>query len=181
MIVIVMHALTQTVPLQRDTKWYSCTYSGPSPFLVTSRLQLNASVWSLSSFLVSSCFLLSCTVHVFRLIHHGIDFHYNCLLSCDNGGLQLWRLLLEICKSNSQSHNLTLSLTICSISFDSAKEEKVLIGATIDLLRIMADLKLTEREIALLNAVILFHPGELSAPSHSTTLHRFSHSTSSAQ
>lgn len=59
-----------------------------------------------------------------------------------------------------------------------AKEEKVLIGATIDLLRIMADLKLTEREIALLNAVILFHPGEFCQKT--TTQHTFSltHDTS---
>jgi len=33
-----------------------------------------------------------------------------------------------------------------------------MIGATLDLLRIMAELKLTEREIALLNAVVLFQP-----------------------
>lgn len=43
----------------------------------------------------------------------------------------------------------------------AAKEEKVMIGATIDLLKIMAELKLTEREIALLNAVVLFQPGKL--------------------
>ena len=35
-----------------------------------------------------------------------------------------------------------------------------MVGATIDLLRIMAELKLTEREIALLNAVVLFQPGK---------------------
>lgn len=40
-----------------------------------------------------------------------------------------------------------------------AKEEKVMVAATIDLLRIMSELKLTEREIALLNAVVLFQPG----------------------
>ena len=34
-----------------------------------------------------------------------------------------------------------------------------MVGATIDLLRMMSSLKLTEREIALLNTVILFHPG----------------------
>lgn len=42
------------------------------------------------------------------------------------------------------------------------KEEKVLIGATIDLLKILAELRLTEREIALLNALVLFHPGRFS-------------------
>ncbi|XP_067941730.1 probable nuclear hormone receptor HR3 [Watersipora subatra] len=36
--------------------------------------------------------------------------------------------------------------------------EKVMVGATIDLLRMFASLKLTEREIALLNAVTLFQP-----------------------
>jgi len=41
----------------------------------------------------------------------------------------------------------------------SGKDEKVLLGATIDLLRIMYELRLTEREIALLNAVVLFQPG----------------------
>lgn len=49
-----------------------------------------------------------------------------------------------------------------------AKEEKVLIGATVDLLRIISDLKLTEREIALLSAVVLFHPGK-----HSHTVSSF--------
>lgn len=37
----------------------------------------------------------------------------------------------------------------------------MLVGATIDLLRMLSGLKLTEREIALLNAVILFHPGKI--------------------
>jgi len=47
-----------------------------------------------------------------------------------------------------------------SISLFSAEEERILIRATVDLLRVLASLKLTEREIALLNTVVLFQPGK---------------------
>lgn len=47
------------------------------------------------------------------------------------------------------------------IFLTAGKDEKVLIGATIDLLKILSEMKLTEREIALLSSVVLLQPGKL--------------------
>jgi len=42
------------------------------------------------------------------------------------------------------------------------QEVRVLIAATLDVLKMFSNLKLTEREIALLNTVVLFQPGKFS-------------------
>ena len=39
------------------------------------------------------------------------------------------------------------------------EEARVLIAATLEVLRTLSNLKLTEREIALLNTIVLFQPG----------------------
>ena len=41
------------------------------------------------------------------------------------------------------------------------QEARVLIEATLEVLRTLSNLKLTEREIALLNTVVLFQPGKI--------------------
>lgn len=53
---------------------------------------------------------------------------------------------------------------------------RVLIAATMDVLRMFSNMRLTEREVALLNTVVLFQPGKQHTNTSLIVVSKLSHS-----